>query len=320
MRTDVWAYGAALGSCVLFCLNGELLQALQRNGEGGHASPLLNLVFCHLGGLLLVPHFGCAKEPKEPSAKRAAHVELWALLFALVLMGYNYAWLSSAALVELSLTNAVFQTSVALVYICSVQLFGEAVSGDRVVGVVLALTGSFLASGTKPGPDSHFAHLGGLFLALLAAVGYTAYQVLFRWLFGKQSAAFLAHFFAWVSLWHLLVILPGVCLAHLAGLENLQLPHGRAALGTLVSALLASAVNVLYLCIVMWGSPMLLPGTSALSVPLTVFLDLALHQKQPELQELLGQLLVLVSVVLIMQLHKVVLPSSFNLKGELMSL
>ena len=27
-------------------------KALQRNGEGGHASPLLNLVFCHLGGLL----------------------------------------------------------------------------------------------------------------------------------------------------------------------------------------------------------------------------------------------------------------------------
>eukprot|EP00434_Breviolum_minutum_P045681 symbB.v1.2.041010.t1/scaffold7742.1/size9585/1 len=47
----------AMASCVLYCLNGELLQALQAQ-EGHHASPLLNLLFCHLGGLLLVPHFG----------------------------------------------------------------------------------------------------------------------------------------------------------------------------------------------------------------------------------------------------------------------
>lgn len=43
----------------------------------------------------------------------------------------------------------------------------------------------------------------GTILALLAAGGYTAYQVLFRWCFGhlKSDAAFLAHFGAWISIW-----------------------------------------------------------------------------------------------------------------------
>ena len=60
---------------------------------------------------------------------------------------------------------------------------------------------------------------------------------------------------------------------------------------------------------VMWGSPMLLPSTSVLSVPLTaacmladphivceVFLDVMLHEAEPGTAELFGQVLVLLSV------------------------
>ncbi|CAE7726321.1 Scn10a, partial [Symbiodinium pilosum] len=162
----------------------------------------------------------------------------------------------------------------------------------------------------------------GVALALTAAVGYTAYQVMFRWIFGhlKQNVSFLAYFFSWISAWHLLIVLPMVLAAHSAGIEQLQLPHGLLALiGTGVSALIASTVNVLYLCIVMWGSPMLLPSTSALSVPLTVVLDIVLHNQRPENLELMGQGMVLLSVVLIMQLYKVVLPKGLALKSEMMS-
>ncbi|CAK9050815.1 unnamed protein product [Durusdinium trenchii] len=224
-------------------------------------------------------------------------------------MGYNYAWLLSATYVDLRLTNAVFQVSVALVYLCSVQLFDEVISFDRSLGVLLSLLGSFMASGavfSGTSRTSARSTLIGTFLALLAAVGYTAYQTLFRWSFGhlKSHVSFLAGFGAWVSLWHLLLGFPLVFLAHLCGIEHLQWPSSWSLwLGTGFSALVAAVVNALYLCIVMWGSPMLLPSTSALSVPLTVFLDMALHEAQPERAELLGQLLVLISVVLIMRLH-----------------
>ncbi|OLP88941.1 Sodium channel protein type 10 subunit alpha [Symbiodinium microadriaticum] len=318
-----FAYVAAISSCALYCLNGELLQALQRAAPGHHASPLLNLALCHLGGLLFVPHFGCASTSEEPAGQcsaafagvRAAlsqRPRLAALPFALLLMGYNYAWLLSASFIDLRLTNAVFQVSTALVYIASVQLFGEAVCLERLLGVLLSLGGSFIASGLKwddassTGPR-HQHQVVGFALALTAAVGYTAYQVLFRWIFGhlKQNVSFLAHFFSWISLWHLLIILPLVLAAHAAGIEQLQVPHGLFALaGTAVSALIASTVNVLYLCIVMWGSPMLLPSTSALSVPLTVVLDIVIHNERPEHREMVGQGLVLLSVVLIMQLYK----------------
>ena len=163
-----------------------------------------------------------------------------------------------------------------------------------------------MASGGVPSEGNATSSMIGSFLALVAAGGYTAYQVLFRWSFGhlKSDAAFLAHFGAWVSIWHLLVILPLVWAADVLGFERLQWPSGTLVLlGTFCSALVAFAVNALYLCIVMWGSPMLLPSTSALSVPFTVFLDMLLHGAQPHLHELFGQLLVLLSVVLIMQLQ-----------------
>lgn len=307
MTSGNFGLGLAIASCVLYCLNGELLQALQEQ-EGHHASPLLNLLLCHLGGLLFIPRFGRFTLPESMTAVKAETITFGpktsALFFAFLIMGYNYAWLLSTSYVELSLTNAIFQLSVALVYLCSIYLFAEAVSLDRVVGVLLSVLGSFLASGGLPSGGSSSSTMMGGILALLAAGGYTAYQVLFRWSFGhlKSDVAFLAHFGAWVSIWHVLVILPLVWAADVLGYERLQWPSGQLVLlGTICSALVAFTVNALYLCIVMWGSPMLLPSTSALSVPFTVLLDIMLHGAQPDTHELFGQMLVLLSVVLIMQ-------------------
>ena len=256
----------------------------------------------------------------------------------MLLMSYNYAWLLSASYVDLSLTNAIFQVSVALVYVCSVRWFSEAVSIDRLLGVSLSLLGQARLRISVSLVEVHswpvrasaleaaeyllnicyyiyyiyiYAYIHdvsggtagstilGTILALLAASGYTAYQVLFRWCFGhlKSNAAFLAHFGAWISIWHLLVILPMVWAAHILGIERLQWPaEPLLLLGTLLSAVLAFTVNALYLCIVMWASPMLLPSTSVLSVPLTLFLDVMLHEAEPQTAELFGQALVLLSV------------------------
>jgi len=309
---------AAVLSCFLFCCNSELLQALQLHSEkGGHASPLLNLTFCHLGGLLFAPSYGSYEI--EPGKARggasplqdslASCPRLASLLFALLLMCYNYAWLLSAKLLAASLTNAVFQVSVAFVYLASVFFFAEPTSGTQLLGVVLALMGSFLASnatsdGGHKSPET-ISSSTGIALALAAAVGYTLYQVLFRWVYGhlKQDVAFLAHFGAWISIWHMVMVLPLVLMADVMGFEALELPRSRLALlGTLASAGVASTVNALYLCIVLWGSPMLLPSISALSVPLTVALDYILHGRSASSRELVGQGLVLFSVILILEL------------------
>merc|ERR1712151_1037094 len=113
--------------------------------------------------------------------------------------------------------------------------------------------------------------MGGVTLAVLAGIGVAIYQVLFRYLYGnvKNDPSFLAFFGAWVSVFHLIVMLPLVVVADFLDIENFEIPQSRTtAFGTIVSAAIASAVNAMYLCIVMWGSPMLLPCTSALSVPL----------------------------------------------------
>lgn len=317
---------------VLFCMNGELLQALQGHMPKGeeHASPLLGLLFCHLGGLVLAPHFaGIDAEFEPPSDIRgllggngggvkgflATRPRITALIFALFLMGYNYAWLLSTRFLPVASTNALFQTSVGLVYALSVCLFGEALTSPRVAGVVLAIAGSLLASGifagSMPGTaTSHvFKSAPGVGLALTAAVGVAIYQVLFRFIFEhlKQQPRFIAFFSAWIGIWHVLVVLPLIVMADFAGIETMQLPRGfHALLGTGISALLASAVNVLYLCIALWGSPMLLPCTSILIVPLSVLLDLMIHRSFPTLIELLGHVSVVVAVMLILNLKEAV--------------
>uniref|UniRef100_A0A7S4PVW2 EamA domain-containing protein n=1 Tax=Alexandrium monilatum TaxID=311494 RepID=A0A7S4PVW2_9DINO len=322
-RPSALAPVLALLSCVLYCVNGELLQALQTrtSASEGHPSPLLNLVLCHLGGLAFAPHFLGKPPPVAPAAGPvtaagglAAHPRSASLLLTLVLMGYNYAWLMSARFLAAALTNAIFQTSIALVYLASVLLFGEPLTLLRFVGVFLSLAGSALASGLGPGAAALSSGTTGLdvragvALALMASVGVTVYQVLVRHWYGhlKHDVRFLAYFGAWVSVWHLLAVLPLVLLAHLAGVEELCLPRGWfAVVGTAVSATIASTVNGLYLCVVMWGSPMLLPCASAFSVPLTVALDSVLHGVRLGAAETLGHTMVLLSVVLIMELQHV---------------
>merc|ERR1712045_345316 len=107
----------------------------------------------------------------------------------------------------------------------------------------------------------------GFSLAIIAAVGVALYQVLFRYLFGhmKSDVRFLAFFSAWIGIWHIIVIAPFVWAVSFAGIEQLQMPSGmHAVVGTFVSAAIASTVNILYLCIALLGSPMLLPCSSVL--------------------------------------------------------
>jgi len=302
----------AVFSCVLFSCNGELLQFLQLHASNeGHVSPMLNLVLCHLGGLLLVPHFLFWK-PLGYSEGIGMNVQLGSLLMAILLMSYNYCFLLSARLLSVGLTNAIFQTSVAFVFIASIAVFREDVDRIQIFGVALALGGSFLASGAESssGEVSKDVHTG-IFLALCAALLCMVYQVSFKYLFGhfKSDARFLAHFGAWVSVWHLIVIFPLVCLASAAGFETMQFPHGNLMIfGTMASAIIASTVNAMYICMVMWGSSMLLPCASALSVPFVVGLDIVFHHVVPARAEVCGHLMVVMSVVLIMRLHQYVRP------------
>jgi len=289
------------------------MQALQHTTKAseGHVSPLLNLLLCHLGGLAFAPIVLCSEA--QPATYPPWQLRSSAFFFSFLLMGYNYAWLCSAKYLFVDLTNAVFQTSTALVYVASIWLFSEPVTSLRILGVGLCLGGTTLASmsneASQAGVDGgSLAHLTlGIFLASMAAVGVTFYQVLFRYFHGhlKYDIRFLMEFGMWVSIFHIVAILPLVLLADYVGVEKLSFPVGGIArLGVAASAVIASTVNALYLCIVMWGTPMLLPCASAFSLPLTVFLDVLLHGARPSGAELLGHAMVVIAVPLILNLFK----------------
>jgi multidrug transporter EmrE-like cation transporter len=313
-QANVLAPLLALLSCVLYCCNGELLQALQvrLDASQGHPSVLLNLTCCHLGGLLFIKQ--ARWQPKThtsgPSLTQL-RVGALSLVFACLIMAYNYAFLCAARFLSLGLVNAIFQTSIGMVYVASVVLFAERLSVSRMLGVALCLAGTALAGGgsslSLSAPEITGAGPGFL-LSLLAAMGVTVYQVLFKLVFGhlKNDVGFLMHFGFWVSVWHVLVMGPLILLVDMVGFEELELPRSSLAIaGTLSSAVIASTVNALYLCIIMWGSPMLLPCASAFSVPLTVGLDAFLHGLQPGRMEALGHIVVVLAVALILDLPNV---------------
>merc|ERR550537_1295897 len=109
------------------------------------------------------------------------NVQMGSLLIALLLMGYNYLWLQSARYLTVGLTNAIFQTSVAFVYIASVTIFRDEPEHMQLVGVALALGGAFLASGIGNPGAPVLTHLRfGAFIALSGAFGYMVYQVTFK--------------------------------------------------------------------------------------------------------------------------------------------
>lgn len=329
----------ALLSCALFCLNGELLQSLQLHTppQEKHASPLLNLLLCHLGGIVFAPYFlntdsswgpptastglvsGC---PSGTLGYLSARPRIAALLFALLLTGYNYAWLLSTRFVSVGVTNATFQVSVAIVYASSIPLFGEPLESSRLLGVALVLLGSMLAGGIIGGSaaggsaPAASAASTGVALSLTAAAGVAVYQVSFRYLFGhlKHDARFLFFFSAWIGIWHIVVIAPLVWLASVSGYEALEFPSGiHAVVGTILSAAIASVVNILYLCVALWGTPMLLSCSSVLSVPLSVAMDAVMHGKAPQMIEFAGHFMVVLAVILILNLQ------TFFLSGSVFS-
>eukprot|EP00927_Polykrikos_kofoidii_P067804 TRINITY_DN63249_c0_g1_i1.p1 TRINITY_DN63249_c0_g1~~TRINITY_DN63249_c0_g1_i1.p1 ORF type:complete len:382 (+),score=57.64 TRINITY_DN63249_c0_g1_i1:100-1245(+) len=324
---DVLAAFFAMLSCVLYCVNGQILQWLQLGApqDQGHPSPMLNLVLCHLGGLFFGPCFCCPTNFAIANRKGFQwNLAGTSLVFATLLMGYNLAWLHSARLIPLGLTNAIFQTSIALVCAASIVVFGEATNRTRTVGVAMSLMGSLLACGVtnlsllfrklcpfadlvlaaNDHPSEEPLVHRGLFLACCASTGYAVYQVLFKHWFGslKNDGRFLAMFGLWVSAWHVVLFLPLVFVADKFGLESLQVPTGPVSImGTAMSALIASAVNMMTLAIVMWGSSLLLPCSSAMSVPAAVALDFMVHGVRPTGVECLGHTMITFSVALIMK-------------------
>lgn len=294
----------AVLATVLFSANGELLQVMQRHELPGetHVSPMLNLIICHIGGLAFAPLF-LGGAPGSVRAMPLGSVPMASALAAVLLMGYNYAWLRSAMLVPAALTNAVFQTSIAFVYLASVAFFAEPLTLAKISAVALALSGSFLASGGRRllAPGALLDTSIGVAFAVLAALGNTAYQVAFRALYGqlKHDPKFLAYFYAWIGVSHVAVILPG---AH--ALEHMRLPSGTmSTAGTATAAAIATVVNCLSLCVVSWGSPMLLPCATALSIPVTLLLDLALHGIRPSAEEAFGQCLIVAAFAVLTDLH-----------------
>merc|ERR1711871_1435607 len=112
-----------------------------------------------------------------------------------------------------------------------------------------------------------------------------------------------------VGVVHVVMVLPFVVLANALGGEELIIPSQPSVVALLgLSAVIAMLVNLLWLLILMGGSPVVLSAAMGLSIPSTLLLDHVIHgASEYSGAQKLGCVLILAAFVVLTETHQVVL-------------
>jgi drug/metabolite transporter (DMT)-like permease len=207
---------------------------------------------------------------------------------AALLLGYNVLWLMSAARLPVRTTNLLFQTTIVLTPLGAALCGLEKLTMAGGMAAVLAIFGVALAAGPSASDSEADVDATGMLLGLGAALGNTVYSLLWK-TFGMKTASFVATAYWAVAAVHLLAIpaYPVVVSYDLAtpwwfpGTPLLQALM-------LLSAVLASSVNLLNIFIIAKAGPGVLAVGSAMSIPIAYVMDFVVHGEAPATRELTG--------------------------------
>lgn len=150
-----------VGAVVLYVLNGFLMQASVRFD---FQNPFAMIWFCHSAMAVLVPITwfwdGWAQQQAWASVHRTSKHKYScarevfskdAVALSFLNMGANYLLMFAAKFASNTETNAIFQASIAPVYVLVLMLGLESVSGSKVVAVVIIVFGVVILTGMRPG-------------------------------------------------------------------------------------------------------------------------------------------------------------------------
>ncbi|CEL99691.1 unnamed protein product [Vitrella brassicaformis CCMP3155] len=232
------------------------------------------------------------------------------VVLSFALIAYNYCWSLSAYFVPVNVTNAAFQTSVAFVYCASVVFLRSALTTPKVLAVIGALAGAYLASSPNGSVLWVEGHEGqgakgvtlGVFIGLTSAFLNAVYQVGFKKTFRNPDMHFMGLYGILVALAHIVFILPVVALFHFAGWERIEFPtEPSMVVGVVVSAAVAFGVNCLSVVVIALHSPLLLTCAFALAIPISLLLDLSLHSSLTHISPtaIIGDLMIVVAFLIL---------------------
>jgi drug/metabolite transporter (DMT)-like permease len=290
MTTTAQTVGGFLfATCVIYAANGEVLQFLGTTG----ATPVELLWLAHLMGLLLTP--ALIWRWKDVRGFVTLRFALQSVGMAALLLAYNVLWLMSAARLPVRTTNLLFQTTIVLTPMGAALFQIEPLTRARGAAAVLAIFGVASAVGTSASNGEATMDGIGVLLGLGAAVGNTAYSLLWK-TFGMKTATVVATAYWAVAAVHLLAI-PAYPFAVSYDLAApWRLPSTRFLQALMVtSAILASTVNLLNIFIIAKAGPGVLAVGSAMSIPIAYVMDFVLHGEAPGEREMTGCALIIVA-------------------------
>jgi len=297
-------------------------QVYQWVGEGATTSKLFQLWLGHIGGVAVLPYFlaiGRDQSGRVVSGYCGRPGKSWARLSAMSVvascfqMVIYYLWYLAAVRIPAQVLAAIFQTTIALVYVLSIAVLGEKPTWAKSAGVCLAVAGVITASSySEPGPEGPERRLlgakesFGVIFALLAEVSKASYQVWFKVEFGSPSVPFLLFFAIAIAAAHVVVILPLLAAGHYLGFEDarIYISVGTPAQGRLVAlaVMISSFVNVGSLATIALRSPLFWSSYQMLIIPASVLFDYAFRGILPARGGVVGYLLIFAAFLLLSEL------------------
>ena len=178
-----------VGAVILYVVNGFLMQASVRFD---FQNPFAMIWFCHSAMAVLVPvtwiwdrwarqrHRQKYHRTRQPASSRPRQIfSSDAITLSFLNMGANYLLMFAAKFASNTETNAIFQASIAPVYVLMLMLGLESVSGSKVVAVLIIVFGVVVLTGLRRGAASMVAtgvphEILGDALALGASCSYAA--------------------------------------------------------------------------------------------------------------------------------------------------
>ncbi|CAD7963053.1 unnamed protein product [Amoebophrya sp. A120] len=251
-------------------------------------------------------------------------VKFWqkAAFFSILIMSYNWCFLKAMDTLLVNTVTALYQVNVAL---CGIFEYtrGQGCTTFKISGTVLCMLGAAIVALFSPtrgtpgddpdeGPRGHVAaalvgsssgtgvaaHFGptaaGIGFSIMAAVGAATYACLLVEMVGvekaRNPAAFCVNFGFAISFCHLVLVVPFLFFADWMHWEELRLPPNLLdGLRFALSCGMAFSVNLCWFYVLYAGEDAsLLSNVVALSIPISVFLDVCFHAKYPGGAELAG--------------------------------
>lgn len=238
-------------------------------------------------------------EAEPPPMKSVGDVAWIALGFCPLWFGANYLYNLSLSLTSVASATILSTTSSLFTFALSCALCIEKPTVWKLVGLLLMMAGVVLVSLVDSGASGPRESVIGDVLAVLGAIFYAAYAVYLKMRLDER-AVHMPMFFGFVGLINMLLLWPLGVIVHVVGWESLSGLSGPVVGYLWANALVGTVISdYLWVLAVLLVSPVVATAGLALTIPLSMLADVALHGQAFHALYVVGAVLTILGFILV---------------------